>query len=458
MSLLNQAREFRSSVDKDLDNARVLFWLRSAEQTISAKNYEVATRRLVSAALLFLNQDNSESLSVKLGDLLIAVALKSESIKAVAEGASIARRLSPDIDCFGLANLESNFSHRFLIAQIIVSEFPENKFARTQLAEFADQAGHARESTAVLFMQAEEMEGLGGDASWLKLRTGVALVQAGRFLEGRKYLRDVDRENLSGSELLWLAGGLCKTTKWLDRLRAFDILIDIHRRLTLEKFSDRELSFSDWSNAYFDFLNALPLELNLQEKERYEEEMHIFDDDAKNAMLENLNFRNQLEDESGDLESLADLILPSPLNEIALALRFKDEEMLKNNCKTLADMCRAESEEMKTIPLAVLWPFLLEAEHELDEAVVTDIARYFSRNKIAPSYGWAALSAKLFKSKFPDAGMLVARSMLRNNEGSDLRSKLIESSLKRSLEGDDEKDLLFWLDAFELESHSLDSL
>ena len=444
MSLLVQSRELRSLITKDFDNARVLFWVRSAEQSISDHSYEVATRRLVSGALLFLKQQRFNDQKERYANLLLAVALRSESVKAVAEGASLARQLSAKADCSGLGELESKYSHRFLIAQIVVSEFPENAFARIQLADYADRANHPRKSVAALFQQAVEME----EGAWLELRTGVALVHAGLFSDGRKYLRGLKRDELSERELLWLVGGLSRTQKWLDRLRAFDILIDLHRSLALEKYTERELSRKEWSGAFFDFLNSLPVELNVQEQERYEEESNIFDEAPRKALVESLLFRSSLESESANLDSLAELILPTPMSEIALALRFEDAEMLKSNCETLARMCRTEPEEVKGIPVAILWPFLLKKELELEQDVVTDIAKYFAENARTPSYGWAALSAKFFKLKYPDAGISVAKSMLRDNEKNDLRSKLIQSSLKRSLELDDEKELLFWLDAF----------
>ncbi|GEM_PF-4362589 len=458
MHYLHDIRELRSSFSREFKNAKILLWLRSAEQAISNHHFDIASRRLVSGALELLGQVSGDSWTnhenhKKFASLLVSVALKSQDIKVVGEAASVSRRLDPSLLSEGLQGLEGSFSDRYLICKIIVDAFPEDVSARLHLAANAELAEESDEKIALLFTRARDLmdrTDLGRGAmsgkqiQGMDLHTGVALLKVRRLQEGREIVLRLDRRTMSGGELLWLVHGLVRTRKWLDRLRAFDLLVDLNTQLIQERLPDHALTRHEWASGFYDFLNMLPVKLKGQEIERYEEEASLFPEPYLNALLECTTFRKNLEQEDSVLDSIKDLILPKEMSDVRLAIVSGDKDFLERSCLELARTYT----KGKDLPIALLWPFLLTKEHAIEEETIAILAEKFSNQARCPSYGWASLAGKLFSLKYPRAGSFIAKRMVVEKEKHELTQRVIESALKQALRCGDENNLLFWLDAF----------
>lgn len=122
---------------------------------------------------------------------------------------------------------------------------------------------------------AEERGRRGGQPMWeshARLRRGALLLTSGvDRRKGRKILGDLDWTRYFAPDQLWMALALTSSPRWIDRLRAMDIILDLHRAISQARPHYRDLRLDDLRRAASTVFKLAGLRLSDSEDNRLEE-------------------------------------------------------------------------------------------------------------------------------------------------------------------------------------------
>ena len=160
--------------------------------------------------------------------------------------------------------------------------------------------GGARASTvATQFQMAAERADRAELEHWnlhARLRLGSYLLTTGcDRLRGRELLGEIDWTRLDPTEQLWMAVSLASSAQWTDRLRAMDIVLDLHRAVSIARPRYRSLQLRDLRRAASTIFKLAGLHLPEAESRRLEELSEaLFRGDDRRQWKNFLQSRRQL--------------------------------------------------------------------------------------------------------------------------------------------------------------------
>jgi hypothetical protein len=306
-----------------------------------------------------------------------------------------------------------------------------------------------------------------------RLRQGsVLLTTSSNVAAGRAILGSLDWNRLGPLDRLWMAVALSSSPRWTDRVRALDILLDLHRAIRRARPDHRELRLQDLRHGAATVFKMAGLHLPEIEAQRLDEVSHtFFVGDEQRRWLGHLNARQQLSrvaslpmEQSEEVLPLLDklaAIYPERwrpaaeafrilatawggthvASEAAPALRRRSRRLpvvervaelldllapdrqtsLTDLTSSLASLnatlqTLSHDDGAGTRPLALIWPRLLEStaspsQPELPELLVA-LARHHVQLSPPPACGWWTLSAHLFQGGWHGAAHVIAEAAL----------------------------------------------
>lgn len=342
------------------------------------------------------------------------------------------------------------------------------------VAHFAG-AGDEPAETAQAFAQAEERAARAGLSAWerlARLRRAASLLLSGADpARGRELLHSLDWSALPPAQQLWMAVALSASAHWADRLRAMDIILDLHQALEAARPLPGELNVDDLKEAASAIFQLASLHLPEAEERRLQELLNtLFQGPERETWTSYLQARRELsricalpfqqaQDARSLLQKLAALnpgrwrptaqhfeILqagatgtykgststPAPLDDVRLAVadaaaallqHLHDganlESALKRLNQALAALDPTQDGPMAQ-PISLVWSALLKARHQQDlptlEPLLAELARHHTKLARPPSFGWWLLSAHLFQAELPKPASIVAERALTSSE------------------------------------------
>ncbi len=356
---------------------------------------------------------------------------------------------------------------RWPLGPYLIAHFREVQFRGSHNPEAT------RETTAFFRIAADRAVEL-DQKQWslhCRLRQGALLLSSGTDrARGRLILGGLDWTGLCPTEQLWMAVALASSGQWTDRLRAMDIVLDLHRATSAARPGTSDLRLQDLQRTAAAIFRLAGIHLPEPESRRLEElTTTLFRGDERQRWLAYLDARETLSriaalpfddaeaafatlDElsrvypqrwnrvahrfrilhtgwTGDYESSSGVPSPShrdarlPLTDaVARTLSFlrnvdseSDDEALRTHLERLCELLQdatTEADGAALRPLAILWPRLLNRLDHFDgdalRDLLTEIARHYAAYAPDPGYGWWPLAAHLYRAELPDAADVIA--------------------------------------------------
>lgn len=308
-----------------------------------------------------------------------------------------------------------------------------------------------------------------------RLRRGsLLLLRGGDHGEARRLLADIDWSKLTTAEQLWMATALANSSRWTDRMRAMDIVLDLHRTRSSGRPGGRDVRTSDLRTAAAAIFKLSGLELPDAEKHRLQQLADdLFIGDECDRWHHFLSARQRLSnvgtlpfEQSPEvrplLEKLA-AVYPDRWEVVSQRFRileagwhgdYDDEAALPSN-RQPDDRLRifqAVSRVLNTLqnpdgedgslqerleelfdclegieatddaaaarPLALIWPLLVDSAKESGSppAEAARLAELHTAHAPPPGYGWWTLAAHLYDVDLDDAATLIAEHALRTEQ------------------------------------------
>lgn len=341
-----------------------------------------------------------------------------------------------------------------------------------------------------------------------RLRLGAFLITSQLHpAQGRQLLTTLDWTALSPADQLWMALAMAQSHQWADRVRAMDILLDLHRGLSLarpELGGLRELDLRLTASALFKLASIeMP---DIEARRLHELTETLFLGSSRTQWSAFLAARKelsqaitlpitQIHEVFPLLDKLA-MVYPRRWQSAAQRLHIlasaladayqstpatpgphtRNPRIPLTDCIARALVCFSPSptpepptlpqrllalqtlnEHLASLhphldsaaarPLAILWPRLLRAGADLEEEITT-LAQHHARLGTPPSYGWWLLSAHLYQSDFPRAARIIAERALESTgpNGSDLAIYVARKSFRAAKNAGDLEALRRWVD------------
>lgn len=361
------------------------------------------------------------------------------------------------------------------------------------------------------FQLAAERAGRAGLEAWrlhARLRQGSHLLITGTDrARGRAILGDIDWTQLQPTEQLWMAVSLASSGHWSDRVRAMDIILDLHRAVANARPRYRRLNPRDLRRAAATIFKLAGLHLPESESRRLDElSQALFRGDDRRQWKNFLQSRRKLSkvaalplDQSDEVFTLLDKLsavypqrwqpttrrfrilheawsgayasteaVPSPrrsdarlpiadaISALIAALGNADADLIGDHLRRLVDVLakvETNGDAGSTRPIALVWPRLFQAGSEVDlddlKPDLTLLAQRYAAIAPAPSYGWWTLAARLFEAGLDDAAEAIAEQALASDEDGDaalqryVATRIFQSSIKTH----DPQGLRRWIDA-----------
>lgn len=321
-------------------------------------------------------------------------------------------------------------------------------------------------------IQRAEAAGQKEFALHLRLRAGAFLLTSQFDPEGgRELLHQIDWAALHPEDQLWMAIAMASSHLWTDRVRAMDILLDLHWGVDRALPEFRHLRLHDLRHGAATIFKLAALYMPEAEEQRLEELLDtLFHGPEKEQWAGYLQARKQLSkaanlplEQTGDVQRLLDKLtrvyphrwrsssqefeillagldgsynpragLPGPrtrarrlpvIDRLASALQaFQPDSIATLEVRTetidkLLESLRELSPQedlLSARPLAILWPRLLSQAQEHRRQIL-ELAQEHHRLGTRPSYGWWLLSAHLFEAQQDEAGELIAARALSSD-------------------------------------------
>ena len=341
--------------------------------------------------------------------------------------------------------------------------------------------------TATHFRLAARRADRCGHTDWYlhtRLREGALLLTTGADRRrGRRLLGDLDWSRLAPAEQLWMAVALTNSTRWTDRVRSMDIILDLHGAVTSARPDVRDLRLLDLRRAASTIFKLAGLDLPETERRRLEQlSTTLFSGDEQQQWHSFLKSRQRLSkvaslpfDQAGDVLSLVEKLaavypdrwqpanqrlqllnagwhgdsdaspnLPSfdrrgqrlPVADAVARLLdlfadIDDEEAptravetgLDDLFDTLTALDGADAAGSAARPVALVWPRLLAIASRLDLEVLAPklatLATHHTAIAPAPGYGWWTLAAHLYDAGLDDAARTVAEAAVVDDRATD---------------------------------------
>lgn len=343
-----------------------------------------------------------------------------------------------------------------------------------------------------------------------ELRAGAFLINHGADPgRGRQILGGLDWTQLTPPDQLWMARALSSSPEWTDRLRAMDILLDLHRALQSVQPGYQSLRRRHLQQAALAIFKLAKLDLpELEERRQRELSDALFTGPAHRQWQEFLKARRQLSalanrplsdrDEAlalldqlattdGDRWAVAAQSLrilaagrqgeygPSqnvprrqthserlPLVDATAALLAAlqsdplDTESVSDALERLLARHAGSSDDPASLrPIALLWTPIVERAPLLCEAGFADelrqLARAYAASAPPPSFGWWALAAQLYNAQLPEAAAPIAARARASGPSANrnLRQFVARQALRQALDNRDARQAKRWLKAYE---------
>lgn len=358
----------------------------------------------------------------------------------------------------------------------MVGHFLEVNSPATELRQQAD-------TIASHYQLAAERAAASQQRRWelhMQLRRGALLLSTGSDRKlGRHLLMELDWTELHPREQIFMAVGLASSSLWTDRLRAMDILLDLHRALDRVLPGYRSVNRRDLRRAAAMIFKLADLHLPEAENRRLEElSTTLFTAEEQWQWKGFVDARRQLSelasapfDRSADALAQLDTLAgqyrrrwqpvadrlrilragyagshdgiekaPAPrrpgdrlpvVDHIAVILselELRDDtnssvgEHLDQLCSVLSrDEAADDGGALR--PLALVWPKLLNNRSDFDVSTHRDqlvkLAEYHADIAPAPSYGWWPLAAHLYDANLDEVARPIARRALLSGDAVD---------------------------------------
>ena len=341
------------------------------------------------------------------------------------------------------------------------------------------------------------------------LRRGALLINSGVDPAlGRTILGQLDWTQLFAIDQLWFAVSLASSQRWSDRVRAMDILLDLHRGVSQLRPGFRSLQLRDLRRAASTIFKLAGLHLPDAEDRRLEElSQTLFDGEEQRHWKVFLKARRSLSSvatlplQSSDealviLHQLSSIYprrwkpatqrfqilvqgwtgerettnaVPAPgtshrrlpvTDAVARVLAITaDAEMMLSELQsalrrlndTLSNVGEAQ-DAAAARPVALVWSRLLQPDSGLDLPEIAPelnrLATLYAEVAPSPSYGFWALAAHLFKAELQESAMAIAQRARRSsttNVPDDLRRYVADQALKIALNDGDPRAAHRWL-------------
>ncbi len=313
------------------------------------------------------------------------------------------------------------------------------------------------------------------DAAWRlhnRLRLGSILLTTGADRRrGRQILGELDWSQLTGGEQLWMVVSLAASSRWTDRMRAMDILLDLHQSISSARPDAARLATRDLRHAASTVVKLAGLDLPEAEQRRLEELSEtLFSGDERDRWKNFLVSRGQLskvaalpfdqtDEVLGLLEKLGAVYpdrwepatrrfrilragyngdyhssksVPTPqrhdrrlpvadtvaqiLDQLAGGEADDDASLpsLFDELIEVLDGFQTGGDTAAARPVALVWDRLLDDDTDIDlenfEEQLTELARHHTTIAPPPSYGWWTLAAHLFDHELHRAANVVAEA------------------------------------------------
>lgn len=369
----------------------------------------------------------------------------------------------------------------------------------------------AREAENYFHIATERADGL-AQRHWslhCRLRRGALLLSGGIDAgEGRRLLGELDWTGLQAAEQLWMAVALARSGRWTDRMRAMDIVLDLHRETSKARPGASDLRPRDLRRAASAIFRLAGLHLPEPESRRLDElTENLFTGDERRQWRAYLDARERLSQVAAlpfdqadrafaTLDELADVHpqrwtpvierfrilysgwsgdydatarVPTPMRDdkrlsvadtVARTLSILDDAEsdaadLREHLERIdALLDTAGDQDAALRPLALLWPQLVDAAPRFElrnvESLLTRIARRYTERAPRPGYGWWSLAAHLYDAAIPDAADVVAEHARRAGadfpEDDEVRHFVAATRFRRAVDDRNARDARRWLD------------
>ncbi len=345
-----------------------------------------------------------------------------------------------------------------------------------------------------------------------RLRQGALLLTSGADRSrGRELLGDLDWTRLFAVEELWMAVALASSSRWSDRLRAMDIILDLHHAISSARPRYRDLRLDDLRRAASTIFKLAGLYLPEAEDRRLQEISEtLFSGPRQKRWNNYLQARRQLSkvaalpiDQVDDVEDLLkklEAVYPERWTEVAQRFRLlrsgwtgtyrssrsvpttrhrslrlpiadaiaetvsllkKEETDTEEFTSELRVALSHLNESLELVepggdgaaarPVALVWSALFEADVDLQlhsDALIT-LAELHTAVAPPPSYGWWTLAAHLYNAALPEAAEIIAFSALASRQSGDeaTRDFVVQRTFQRAVDTQNAATANRWLQA-----------
>ena len=342
-----------------------------------------------------------------------------------------------------------------------------------------------------------------------RLREGSLFLTTGADRrKGRLILGELDWTGLYPEEQLWMAVALAASVQWTDRLRAMDIVLDLHRAIEQVRPGYQSVRLRDLRRAGATIFKLADLHLPEPESRRQQELSEaLFVDEQRQEWQAFLDARRELADlanlsldKSDQALSLLDQLseshrrrwqpasdalrilsaglsgdyagtgsAPSPrrhshripiVDHVAAVLSALSEvddqtsDTVSERLHRLNDLLADAPHDPAALrPIALIWPRLLENPELLaDEKLrqeLTQLADQYAATAPPPSFGWWSLAAHLYNANLPAPARHFAHRALAAGPTDDPKTQrfVAQKAFAQALEDRDALDARRWVDA-----------
>jgi hypothetical protein len=367
----------------------------------------------------------------------------------------------------------------------------------------ASIAGHFRMAAT-----RAEKSGLTAWYHHARLREGALYLTTGADRRrGRQILGELDWTRLSPEEQLWMGVALAASVQWTDRLRAMDIVLDLHRAIDQVRPGYQSVRIRDLRRAAATIFKLADLHLPEPENRRQQELSEtLFADEEREEWQAFLDARRELAtlanlslDKSDQALSLLDQLseshrrrwqpaadalrilsagrsgeyagtgsAPSPRRHshripivdhvAALLSALSDDddhrgETIVERLKKLNDLLADAPQDPAALrPIALFWPGLLESRELLDDEELrqelTRLADLYAATAPPPSFGWWALAAHFYDADLPAPARHFAQRALAAGPAEDESTGrfVAQNAFSQALDDQDARDARRWID------------
>lgn len=334
------------------------------------------------------------------------------------------------------------------------------------------------EEIARLFARAENRAARANLPEWgrhARLRRGALLILSGADpAKGRELLHTLDWSALFPTEQLWMAVALSGSAHWADRLRAMDIILDLHQALQSARPLAGDLQLEDLKQAAGAVFQLAGLHLPEAEERRLLQLVGtLFTGAEREQWTSYLQARRELSrictlpfDQARDANSLlqklsalypekwrapaqhfgilqaavtgnfeSDHATPAILHDrrlpvadatAALLQGIKNKRNIEEGLQYL-NQALAELEPDRDSAIArqisLIWAALLDKGSAIDlqplQPLLIELATHHTELATPPSFGWWLLSAHLFQAELPQVAQIIAERALTTSSDDD---------------------------------------